>query len=49
MRVVTMTYEEKRSRMLCHNCWLRGTQKLATKMIENKGKLQITGYEDVIN
>jgi hypothetical protein len=49
MRVVAMIYEEKRSRMLCHRCWLTGKKTLATKMIENKGNLRITGYEDVIN
>lgn len=49
MRVVVMTIEEKRSRMLCHRCWLLGKKTLATKMIENTGTLHITGYEDVIN
>jgi hypothetical protein len=47
MKVVSMTWEEKRSRMLCHRCWLGGKKTLATKMIDNQGSMQIVGYEDV--
>jgi hypothetical protein len=49
MKVVAMTYEEKRSRMLCHRCWLVGKKVLATRMIDEQGGLLIEGYEDVIN
>jgi hypothetical protein len=49
MRVVEMTWEEKRSRMLCHQCWLAGKKVvLAVKMIDEQGSLIIKGYEDVV-
>jgi hypothetical protein len=48
MRVVTMTWEEKKSRMLYHRCWLAGKKILATKMIDKQGRLIIKGYEDVV-
>lgn len=48
MRVEAMTFEEKRSRMLCHRCWLLGKQALAAKMIDKQGGLLLKGYEDVI-
>jgi microcompartment protein CcmK/EutM len=49
MKVVTMTWGEKRSRMLCHRCWLAGQKVLAVKMIDQQGSLLIEGYEDVVS
>jgi hypothetical protein len=48
MKVVSMIWEEKRSRMLCHRCWLAGKKILAAKMIDKQGGLFIEGYEDVV-
>jgi hypothetical protein len=48
MRAVAMIWEEKRSRMLCHRCWLAGKKVLAVKMIDKQGCLHIKGYEDVV-
>jgi hypothetical protein len=48
MRIVSMTFEEKRSRMLCHRCWLSGNKIPAVKMIDKQGSLHLKEYEDVL-
>lgn len=48
MQIIAMTVEEKRSRMLCHRCWLLGKQTQAIKMIDRPGSLHLAGYEDVV-
>jgi hypothetical protein len=47
VRVVPITHEEKRPRLLCHRGWLVGEKNLALKKISKQRSLLSKGYEDI--